>query len=120
MVFRNFPLADAHPHAQAAALAAEAAGRQNKFWEMHDALYEHQGQLNASHLAGYAKTLGHNAEQFKADSSGKAGAARVAADLESGARSGVNGTPSFFVNGSRYDGDWPGPGLLHYLQSQLK
>lgn len=119
-VFRNFPLADAHPHAQAAALAAEAAGRQDQFWPMHDALYEHQGQLDASHVAGYAKALGLNVERFQADLADKAVAGRVAADLESGARSGVNGTPSFFVNGQRYDGDWQGPALLHYLQSQLR
>ena len=119
-VFRNFPLADAHPHAQAAALAAEAAGRQGKFWEMHDALYEHQGHLDAGHLAGYAKTLELSAGQFKADLSDKALAARVEADLEGGVRSGVNGTPSFFVNGQRYDGDWQGPGLLHELQRQLR
>lgn len=119
-VFRNFLLADAHPHAQQAALAAEAAGQQHKFWQMHDALYEHQGQLEANQLTGYAKALGLNVEQFKADLSDQAVADRVAADLESGVRSGVNGTPAFFVNGQRYDGDWQGSGLLHELQSQLR
>lgn len=119
-VFRNFPLADAHPHAQAAALAAEAAGRQDQFWPMHDALYEHQGELDASHVVSYAKTLGLSVERFQADLSDPAVADRVAADLESGARSEVNGTPAFFVNGQRYDGDWQGPALLRYLQSQLR
>ena len=119
-VFRNFPLADAHPDAQPASLAAEAAGRQDKFWEMHDALYLHQGQLGAEHLLGYAKTLGLDIVQFKADCQLPALAAKVAADLESGSRSGVNGTPSFFVNGRKYDGDWEGTGLLHYLQNQLQ
>ena len=119
-VFRNFPLAAAHPHAQQAALTAEAAGRQGKFWEMHDALYAHQGPLDARHLAGYAPALGLKAAQFQADLSDQAVAGKVAADLKSGARSGVNGTPSFFVKGQRYDGDWQGTGLLRYLKSQLK
>lgn len=118
-MFRNFPLADAHPHAQAAALAAEAAGQQGKFWEMHDALYQHQDQLDAAHLAGYAHALKLNAAQFAADCQRPALAAKVAADLEGGARSGVNGTPSFFVNGKKYDGDWQGPALMQYLKSQL-
>lgn len=119
LVFRNFPLADAHPHAQAAALAAEAAGLQNKFWEMHDALYTHQGQLDAAHLVGYAKSLGLNVEHFQRDSQKKTLAAKIEADLESGVRSGVNGTPSFFVNGQKYDGDWQQHELLQFLRSQL-
>ncbi len=119
LVFRNFPLADAHPYAQQAALAAEAAGLQNKFWEMHDALYTHQGQLDAAHLAGYAKSLGLNVEQFQRDSQKKTLAAKIEADLESGVRSGVNGTPSFFVNGQKYDGDWQQHELLQFLRSQL-
>ncbi|WP_375419084.1 DsbA family protein [uncultured Hymenobacter sp.] len=86
---------------------------------MHDALYERQGQLAASHLAGYAKALRLNVEQFDRDRQQAAVSARVEADLESGARSGVKGTPSFFANGSKYDGDWQGPGLLHRRQSQL-
>ncbi len=118
-VFRNFPLADAHPHAQAAALAAEAAALQHKFWEMHDALYEHQGALGTAHLLGYANELGLNAEQFKIDLQQPALATKVAADFESGIRSGVNGTPSFFVNGHKYDGSWEGPALTQYLKSQL-
>lgn len=118
-VFRNFPLADAHPRAQAAAQAAEAAGLQNKFWEMHDALYTHQGQLDAAHLAGYAQSLGLDGERFQRDTRSKPVLDRVEADLESGIRSGVNGTPSFFVNGRKYDGDWQQQGLLHFLQQQL-
>ena len=118
-VFRNFPLTDVHPNAQAAALAAEAAALQNRFWQMHDALFEHQGQLDAQHLAGYATKLGLNAQQFDRDRQQAAPAAKIEADFESGVRSGVNGTPSFFVNGRRYDGDWQGPALTRYLQSQL-
>ena len=118
-VFRNFPLPDLHPHAQAAALAAEAAGLQNKFWEMHDLLYQHQGQLDAGHLLGYTRTLGLDVEHFETALSDKALTAHITADLASGARSGVEGTPGFFVNGRKYDGDWEGPGLLRYLQSHL-
>lgn len=119
-VFRNFPLADAHPNAQVAALAAEAAARQNKFWEMHDALYEHQGHLDAAHLATYAKNIGLNVKQFNADVQQESVAARVEADFESGVRSGVNGTPSFYVNGQKYNGSWEGQELTHFLQGQLK
>ncbi len=119
-VFRNFPLADAHPDAQNAALAAEAAGLQHKFWEMHDALYEHQKHLGAEHLVAYAKTLGLNIDQFKSDIQKGALAARVEADFEGGIRSGVNGTPSFFVNGKKYDGDWQQPALTNFLKGQVK
>ena len=118
-VFRNFPLPNLHPHAQAAALAAEAAGLQDKFWEMHDTLYEHQDQLDAGHLLGYAQGLHLDVVHFQAALSNKALAARVVADLASGTHSGVEGTPGFFVNGRKYDGDWEGPGLLRYLQSHL-
>ncbi len=89
-VFRNFPLAESHPHARLAAEAAEAAGAQGKFWEMHDMLYEHQDALEAEDLTGYAKSLGLDVPKF-------------AHDLEA---SGVNGTPTFFVNGNRYEGSW--------------
>lgn len=117
-VFRNFPLPDVHPHAQGAALAAEAAALQGKFWEMHDALYEHQNQLDATHLEGFAKQLGLDVERFKRDMHSQAVASKVQADFESGVRSGVNGTPSFFVNGQKFDGNWQGQGLTEFLQQQ--
>ena len=118
-VFRNFPLTEVHPHAQRAALAAEAAAAQGKFWEMHDALYEHQNQLDEAHLVGFAQQLGLDVEKFKQDMRAGAPAAKVEADFESGVRSGVNGTPSFFVNDQKFDGDWQGQGLTDFLQSQL-
>lgn len=118
-VFRNFPLAEAHPHAQQAALAAEAAARQGKFWEMHDALYEHQDQLDSAQLAQHAQQVGLDVDQFKSDLQAKAGAEKVEADFESGVRSGVNGTPAFFVNGQLYNGNWQDGELLRFLQSQL-
>lgn len=118
-VFRNFPLSDEHPDALKAALAAEAAALQGKFWAMHDMLYQHQGQLESEHLTAYAKTVGLNAEQFQKDSQSDALAAKVEADFESGVRSGVNGTPSFYINGVKYEGDWQEQALTHELKSQL-
>ena len=117
-VFRNFPLPEVHPHAQQAALAAEAAAAQGKFWEMHDALYEHQNQLDDAHLVKFAQQLGLDVAKFKQDMQAAATADKVAADFESGVRSGVNGTPSFFVNGQKFDGDWQGQGLTEFLQRQ--
>jgi protein-disulfide isomerase len=108
-VFRNFPLAQAHPEAPLAAEAAEAAGAQGKFWEMHDRLFEHQDQLDPPSLVRHAKHLGLNLESFEADLASHKFEPRVAEDFKSGVRSGVNGTPTFFVNGVRYDGNWTSP-----------
>jgi protein-disulfide isomerase len=105
-VFRHFPLAEAHPHARAAAQAAEAAGAQGKFWEMHDALFEHQDALEAEDILSYAESLGLDRAKFARDLEAPAYAKKVRDDFRSGVRSGVNGTPTFFVNGTRYDGSW--------------
>lgn len=105
-VFRNFPLAESHPHARLAAQAAEAAAAQGRFWEMHDMLYEHQDALETEDLIGYAKSLGLDAPQLARDLDAGTYAKRVRDDFRSGVRSGVNGTPTFFVNGDRYDGSW--------------
>ena len=105
-VFRNFPLAEAHPHAMAAAELAEAAASQGKFWEMHDTLYEHQRALDPTHLQGYARKLGLDFDALEAELRSGAPDQRIRADLTSGVRSGVNGTPTFFINGRRFDGDW--------------
>ena len=105
-VFRNFPLADVHPHAEHAAEAAESAAAQGSFWEMHDMLFEHQDQLDDSALVSYAEQLGLDAEQLARDVENDAHDARIREDFRSGVRSGVNGTPSFFINGARYDGNW--------------
>ena len=115
-VFRNFPLADAHPNAMHAAIAAEAAGAQGKFWEMHDIIFENQVHLGDSHLVRYAATIGLDVERFKKDFEKQEFADRVEADFESGIRSGVNGTPSFFINGKKYDGDWEGEEFLTTLK----
>ena len=105
-VFRNFPLNQLHAHAELAAETAEAAAAQGKFWEMHGALFEHQRALEPEQILGYASKLGLNAEKIAHDLERRVHLARVEEDFISGAHSGVNGTPTFFVNGVRFDGDW--------------
>jgi protein-disulfide isomerase len=106
LVFRNFPLAESHPHAEHAAEAAEAAAVQGKYWEMHDTLFENQSNLEDDALAGYARELGLDAARVERELQTGAHAERVRSDFHNGVRSGVNGTPTFFINGQRYDGDW--------------
>ena len=103
-VFRNFPLNTIHAHAGIAAQAAEAAAAQGKFWEMHDLLYEHQQDLADADMVRYALKLGLEVYRFESDLSGEVFAKRVSDDFRGGVRSGVNGTPTFFINGARYDG----------------
>ncbi|HEY1951178.1 MAG TPA: DsbA family protein [Gemmatimonadaceae bacterium] len=105
-VFRNFPLAEAHPHARLAAQAAEAAGAQGKFWEMHDTLFEHQDALEPEDILGYARELGLDVARFTQELESGSHTKKVRDDFRSGVRSGVNGTPTFFVNGARYEGSW--------------
>ena len=105
-VFRNFPLAEAHPHALVAAQAAESAGAQGRFWEMHDMIFEHQDALELQDLVGYAELLGLDVERFERDLETGTYAKKVRDNFRSGVRSGVNGTPTFFLNGERYDGSW--------------
>lgn len=107
--FRNFPLNDAHPHAEQAAEAAEAAGAQGRFWEMHDTMYENQEQLATDDLMRYGEDLGLDTNRLAQDLADGAFRARVREDFRGGVRSGVNGTPTFFVNGSRYDAGWDDP-----------
>ena len=100
-VFRNFPLQESHPQALIAALAAEAAAKQNKFWEMHDTIYEHQDALSGNSLLNFAESLHLNMEKFARDWKSEDTLSKIESDFESGLRSGVNGTPSFFINGNR-------------------
>ena len=102
VVFRHFPLGWEHPHAQHAAEAAEAAGAQGRFWEMHDQLFEHQRALDDEALAGYAQTIGLDVPRFWAELRSHSHVDRVRRDVESGRRSGVRGTPTFFLNEMRY------------------
>ena len=105
-VFRHFPLTQIHPHAQPAAEAAEAAGAQGQFWEMHDLLYENQPKLDAWHLVTYSEKLGLDTVRFVRELDEGVYREDVREDFMSGVRSGVNGTPAFFINGVRYDGSW--------------
>ena len=105
-VFRNFPLNEAHPHARRAAEAAEAAAAQEKFWPMHDMLFEHQDALEDADLIRYAKLIGLDAERFERELKAGTYTKRVRDDFRSGVRSGANGTPTFFVNGVRFDEPW--------------
>ena len=98
-VFRNFPLREIHPHAHMSAIAAEAAGKQGKFWEMHDMIFENQNKLNTNYLLSLAKDIGLDLAQFDKDSKSKEILNKIETDFESGIRSGVNGTPTFFLNG---------------------
>ena len=118
-VFRHFPLTTAHPHAQLAAEAAEAAGAQGKFWEMHDRLFEHQGPLDRAGLVRYAAELGLDTERFERELDEHVHAGRVREDFLSGVRSGANGTPAFFLNGVRYDGAWDLDSLAAEIQKPL-
>jgi len=110
-VFRNFPLTEIHPHAGLAAQAAEAAGEQGQFWAMHDLLFENQKALDLAHLASYGRRLGMDPVALGQALERGAFEARVQEDFLSGVRSGVNGTPTFFINGTRYDGAWDLPFL---------
>jgi protein-disulfide isomerase len=98
-VFRHFPLQESHPHAYIAALASEAAGRQGKFWEMHDLIFENQQKLGTHFLLDLAETLHLDIRRFGMDWQSSAARDKVEMDFESGIRSGVNGTPGFFLNG---------------------
>ena len=103
-VWRHLPLNDVHPHAQIAAEASEAAAVQGRFWEMHDVLLDHQGELLPAHLRAYATELGLDADRVLDELHHRAHAARISEDVASADESGVSGTPSFFINGRRHYG----------------
>lgn len=103
-VFRNMPLSEIHPFAEMAAEAAEAAGAQGKFWEMHDGLYEHQAELGSELMSALAKRLHLDVPRFEQDLVSRKFRDHVKRDFMGGVRSGVNGTPTFFIDGARYDG----------------
>ncbi len=103
-VFRNFPLAEMHPQAESAAETAEYAGAHKKFWEMHDGLFENQDQLGGALYLKLAQQFGLSPQELREAVENRAYLERVKADFSGGVRSGVNGTPTFFINGKRYDG----------------
>jgi protein-disulfide isomerase len=115
-VFRNFPLTDIHPHALHAAFAAEAAAAQGKFWEMHDAIFHHQHTLEDADLEQLAEAVSLDMQQFARDMAERPYLSRIEEDLQSGIRSGVRGTPTFFLNGVLYAGSWKQEALLAALE----
>ena len=118
-VFRNFPLTESHAHAMSAAVAAEAGALQGKFWQMHDMLYENQGALEDEDLLGYARDLRLDTDAFQAAFRDKNIAKRIKDDFRGGVRSGVNGTPSFYINGIKYEGPLSAEALLEDMESMV-
>lgn len=119
-VFRHLPLPDVHPHAEFAARAAVAAAAQGRFWEMHDRLFEHQGELEYEDIAGYAAEIGLDVERFLRDVDDEETAARVRADVRSAEASGARGTPTFYVNGRRHVGPHDTETLAAALEEALQ
>jgi protein-disulfide isomerase len=115
-VFRNFPITTSHPHAEQAAETAEAAATQGKFWQMHDLLYENQKRLRDPDLRDYAERLALDVERFAKELAEHVHAARVREDFMSGVRSGVNGTPTFYINGARHDDSYDVETMLAALE----
>jgi protein-disulfide isomerase len=119
-VYRHFPLVDVHPHAFVAAEVAEGAGAQGKFWEMHALLFEHQTHLDRKHLLRYADDLGLDMPSFTSELDDEIYRQRVLEHLDSGNRSGVRGTPGFFVNGRIVDVSFGLHGLLDGVEAALR
>ena len=118
-VYRHFPIRSSHPRAQYAAEAAEAAGAQGKFWEMHDLLFKNQDALSDANLIEYAEQIGLDKDMFQRDLEGGRFKDRVDEDYRSGERSGVNGTPTFYINGKRYDGPWDIESLVEEIEKPI-
>lgn len=118
-VFRHFPRTNVHPHAEAAAEVAEAAGEQGKFWEMHNKLFENYNRLDGEHLIGYAEELGLDMQQFDRAITGRSYVGKVRGDLQSGIESGVKGTPTYFINGIKHNTSGEFEVLLAAIESSL-
>jgi protein-disulfide isomerase len=115
--FRHFPLRHIHPDAERAAEAAEAAGAQGAFWQMHDRMFESGGALSREDLIGYAAKLGLDSDQLSSELDSGTHAARVQRDVDSGVASGVTGTPGFFVGGRLYAGSFDAQSLTAALET---
>jgi protein-disulfide isomerase len=119
-IFRHFPLTSHHHNAGLAAMAAEAAGKQNKFWEMHRILFENQYDLGSEKIFGLARELGLDLRQFTNDLEEERLLKHVEEDFESAIKSGVDGTPTFFVNGIKYEGETTVDGLQAEIDEILE
>jgi protein-disulfide isomerase len=117
-VFRNFPLTKVRPHAYQAAIAAETAAAQNKFWEMYDYLFKHGQVLTEDTLRQAAASLGLEVNRFDREFRDRTYSSHVDEDIESGKSSGVGSTPTFFINKDRYDGPWDLDSLLNALDEE--
>lgn len=118
-VFRHFPQDDVHPFSERSALAAEAAGVQGRFWEMHDFLFESQHQLEYDDLVRHAREIGLDGDRFMRDLVDRTHLSKVHGDHASGVSLGVSGTPSFFINGTRYEGDYDTPSLVAAVRNAI-
>jgi len=122
-VFRNFPLREIHPHAYISAVTAEAAGKQGKFWQMHDLIFENQDKLSKTYLLSLAELMRLDLTKFAKDSTSEEIRKKIETDFESGIRSGVNGTPTFFLNNYRistYDETYESLLDAIQLESEMK
>ncbi len=115
LVFRHFPLANVHPHAEIASEAVESVGHQGHFWAMHDMVFENQSDLSIPALLTYAAAVGADPRVVAQELDARTWQEKVRRDLVGGAKSGVNGTPTFFIGGFRYDGQWDYASLLRVL-----
>jgi protein-disulfide isomerase len=114
-VFRHFPLMDLHPDAVRAAEAAEAAAVQYHFWAMHYQLFQHQSALNETNLWYYARNLGLNVYRFESELNNEHHLRHIQEDMRTGEESGVDSTPTFFINGVRHVGNWDAGTLLNAM-----
>jgi protein-disulfide isomerase len=119
-VFRHYPQSSIHPHASAAAEAAEAAAEQGKFWEMHEALFAHQKELDDIDLSHLALSIGLEIYRFETGRSREMHNQRIRSDFEGGRRSGVNKTPTLFINGLRYEGPIESAPIISAVEAALK
>ena len=119
-VYRHFPLEEVHPHALHAALAAEAAGAQKKFWQMYDLLFEHQNHLKLKQLRGYAEQLELDMLRYDAEMDDDVYLQRVREHIDSGQRSGVRATPTFFINDALQDVSFGLQSLFDGVEAQLR
>jgi formate-nitrite transporter family protein len=119
-VFRNFPIAQVHPHAEMAAEAAEAAAAQGKFWEMYELLLQDTSELDLDSLLGYADRLGLEVARFRNEVLGNVYAEKISGDVGEGIANGVNQTPKFYVNGRRIDGKFPMEGLVDAVHDAVE
>ena len=115
-VYRNFPLVEIHELAEPAAEAAEFAASHGKFWEMHDAIFEHQRRLSLASLAKLLEGLGLDGDKAESAIEDQEFSERIDKDIEGGEQAGVHGTPTFFINGVEYEGEWEFEGLVAAIE----